>query len=221
MQNTATQRPDDPNALYGEVWAQGEDLRHRLARRLHDDVCGQLIGSLMDLTLIRNSLPPQSAELSAKLQRSTDVLGLAVKANRELVEQLRPSLLDNVGLFAALKWHAVETCRLAGVTCHTRLPLDEPNYTTEVSLHLFRLAEEALLMMMQQSVHRIELYATEGAPMNLTLTALGGTPPANDDAVNTSRLALMKIRAALAGATLEVSQPAGGGVAVTILARPA
>ena len=221
MQKTATQQPDNSGALYGEVWSHGEELRNRLARRLHDDVCGQLIGSLMDLALIRNSLPPQSSELSAKLQRSTDVLGLAVKATRELVEQLRPSLLDNVGLFAALKWHTVESCRVAGVTCNARLPIDEPNYAPDVSLHLFRLAEEALLMLMQQPVERIELYAAEAAPMNLTLTAVGRMPHVQDDAANASRLALMKIRADLAGATLDVSRPEGGGMAVTILAKAA
>src|ERR1700760_1860496 len=123
MQSTDSDTTEDSSALLEETWARSEVLRQRLARRLHDDVCGQLIGSLMDLTLIRNQLPPTLSEISGKLQRSCDVLSAAVRANREWGEELRPSLLDNVGLFAALKWHVVETCRTAGIPCSPRLPI--------------------------------------------------------------------------------------------------
>jgi glucose-6-phosphate-specific signal transduction histidine kinase len=63
---------------------------------------------------------------------------------RKLIEDLRPTLLDNVGLFAALRWHVQTACRRATLTCHVEVPEDEPKVSPTIGITLFRIVQEAL-----------------------------------------------------------------------------
>jgi signal transduction histidine kinase len=78
------------------------------------------------------------------LVRARQTLAAAIDMMRKLIEELRPTLLDNVGLFAALRWHVQAACKRAGTTCIIDVPEDERRFLPNVPIALFRIVQEAL-----------------------------------------------------------------------------
>lgn len=129
-----------------------------VARELHDDLGGCLIGAVMDLS----SLAPQFASLGpdaqAKMVRVRRALGEAIEVARRITEQLRPTLLDNVGLFTALRWQLKNVCARTQIKCTDSLPANEPRLNSRASIALFRSAQEALTVGLERpDVTELEL----------------------------------------------------------------
>jgi signal transduction histidine kinase len=67
-----------------------------------------------------------------------------VQIKRRIIEELRPTLLDNLGLSAALDWQVHEICDRAGLACNIATPGDDSNIAPQVSIALYRILQEAL-----------------------------------------------------------------------------
>jgi signal transduction histidine kinase len=67
-----------------------------------------------------------------------------VDVKRRVVESLRPTLLDNLGLLPALRWQAADTCGRAGLKCVEHYPPTELQLTPEASIAIFRIVQEGL-----------------------------------------------------------------------------
>jgi hypothetical protein len=78
-------------------------------------------------------------------------LSAGVDLKRRIIEELRPTLLDEVGLFAALRWQMKETCGQAGLKCIESYPNEEPAFTSEAAIALFRVAQEAFTNILKHS----------------------------------------------------------------------
>lgn len=127
------------------------DLVHReseqhvedAARILHDDLGGLLVGASMDMAWIA-AQPALSAAVHEKLARAQALLRNAVLVKRQLVEDLRPSLLENVGLNAALRWY-LKGDHSGTVTKFTDALLDpEPELSAQVRVAVFRIFQDAI-----------------------------------------------------------------------------
>ena len=114
-----------------------------LARTLHDDLGGLLVGAIMDVGWISNH-PSLPAELREKLERAQGLLKAAIDLKRELIENLRPTLLENVGLFSTLRWHMKARCEYAAIPYTVSLPAAEQTLSPEVRIGIFRIFQEAL-----------------------------------------------------------------------------
>src|SRR6202023_1633190 len=73
-------------------------------------------------------------------------LDSAIELTRRLTDQLRPTLLDNVGLFAASRWLLKNACARRDVHCADCFPSEEPRLTSAHSIALFRSVQEALIL---------------------------------------------------------------------------
>lgn len=133
----------DQNALASHLQASIEAERFQLVRELHDDMGGLVVGALMDVAWVEAHLG-QSADVPAKLQRARQSLRAAIDLKRKLIEEMRPTLLDNVGLFAALKWHFARLCDTSNVTNVATFASAEPVLKPEVAISVFRAVQEAL-----------------------------------------------------------------------------
>jgi signal transduction histidine kinase len=122
--------------------------RATLARSLHDDLGGLLVSAVMDLGWIEQHLGPD--ELRERLSRVRGTLAAAIDLKRNLIEDLRPSLLDNFGLFAAFRWHVKHSCKLAGVSCTEHYPVEELNLRPEALAALFRTMQEMLAVIVAE-----------------------------------------------------------------------
>ncbi len=120
-----------------------EDEKARLAREIHDELGGTLAAAQIDLQMLANKLPPDDAR-QARLVRSMAAIDDAVQVKRRIIEDLRPSVLDNLGIAAALKWQCVEYEKRSGVPCRVELEDDDLVLPAAPSIALYRVAQEAL-----------------------------------------------------------------------------
>jgi signal transduction histidine kinase len=115
-----------------------------LARQLHDELGGALVGAKMDLAWLRRRIGSTDPEVIARWDRLERALETGIAFKRRVVEQLRPTLLDNLGFYAAARWLVEETCAAASLKCELDLPLPEPPLPKGVGIALFRVLQESL-----------------------------------------------------------------------------
>ena len=143
-------------ALSGRLEAAREDERTGIARELHDELGQALTALKMDLAWVERRLG--SGEAREKLQeikRSTDDI---IDSVRRISSELRPGLLDDLGLAAALEWLAEEFERRAGVRCTVQSELGDRKLDRAPSTATFRIVQEALTNVARHaSASRVEV----------------------------------------------------------------
>ena len=83
-----------------------------------------------------------------------DALQAGVDLKRRVVEHLRPTLLDNLGLFSALRWQVADSCGRADLKCVERYPSQELNLIPEASIAIFRIVQESLTNILKHAQAR-------------------------------------------------------------------
>jgi len=132
---------------------------------------------------------------------------------------LRPTLLDNVGLFAALRWQLKETCGSAGLKCSESYPDEEPKFTSEAAIALFRIAQEAFTNILKHSAAKsvdITLDMDEDAVVMQISDDGKGIPAGRLTAVGSHGLASMRHRVRALGGLLDVRSPPSGGTILLV-----
>jgi signal transduction histidine kinase len=115
-----------------------------LARALHDEVGGLIVSAMMDVSWAEAHFDSCETEARQRLTRVKQILGTAIDIKRKIIEELRPTLLDNVGLFAALSWQLKNTWGRAGLVSTENYPDAELSFRPDVLIALFRIGQEAL-----------------------------------------------------------------------------
>jgi hypothetical protein len=128
-----------------------EREKQALAREMHDSLGGLLVATKMDVAWVRRRLRTEDPQVEERFERIQSALDRAVDFKRRIVENLRPTLLDSMGLFAALRWQLDETCGRAGLTCTDSLPNEEAVLLSEASIALFRVAQESFTNILKHS----------------------------------------------------------------------
>src|SRR5256885_1256308 len=121
-----------------------EEERARIAREIHD-VLGQTLTALkLDVSSLREMVARREPSADTRLQEIAGLLDTAIKDVRRLASQLRPVVLDQLGLPAALDWLTRDFQRRTGIECRVRSHLPEIAVPADVSTGLFRILQEAL-----------------------------------------------------------------------------
>jgi signal transduction histidine kinase len=115
-----------------------------LARELHDELGGLIVSAIMDVAWAEAHFDSRETEARQRLTRVKQTLSTAMDIKRKMIEELRPTLLDNVGLFAALRWQLKNTWGRAGLVSTENYPEAELSFRPDVLIALFRIAQEAL-----------------------------------------------------------------------------
>ena len=121
-----------------------EDEKSKLARDIHDELGGILVSAKMDVAWAEKRVKGRDPEAAAKLERALQALDNGVDIKRRIIEELRPTLLDNLGLSAAVDWQVHEICDRAGLKCTIATPPDESAIPPSVSIAIYRIVQEAL-----------------------------------------------------------------------------
>jgi signal transduction histidine kinase len=144
LERMVADRTAELESLSSYLQTSTEREKARLARDLHDELGGILTSAKIDIAWLEGHSKAADPEVVPKLQRLASVLDEAVDLKRRVVENLRPSLLDHLGLGAALNWHVQETCKKADLQCRIRsLPDTEP-VPPEMAIAIYRLVQEGL-----------------------------------------------------------------------------
>ena len=121
-----------------------EEEKAKLARELHDTLGSNLTAINMDLNWIQRRLPEGSREVRERLQRVLQMLADTVELKHEVIEGLRPSHLDNLGLAFAMRSHCREFTRRTGLPCDVDVHEDFDDLDPAWSIAFYRIAQEAL-----------------------------------------------------------------------------
>ena len=121
-----------------------EEERTRIARKIHDDMGQALTALKIDLTWLNKKLTDAQPLIREKLQSMVTLINETIETVHNLSEDLRPGILDDFGLSAAIEWQAEEFQKRTGIECRINLASDESNLSKEKSTNLFRIVQESL-----------------------------------------------------------------------------
>jgi len=115
-----------------------------LARELHDELGGLLVATKIDVSWLRKRADDGSEAAKLRWERVLRCMDEGLMLKRRIIESLRPTLLDNVGLEAALRWLVDETLRRGGILCEERYPEQMPELSPDARIAVFRAVQECL-----------------------------------------------------------------------------
>jgi signal transduction histidine kinase len=130
-------------ALTGRLHVLQEEERSQLARELHDEFGAAFTALKVDLHWILARLPKHSDGLEEKARVMSELIDNSVDSVRRTAGLLRPRLLDDFGLVAAIEWQIEEFQRRTGIQCVTSFP-EEVAIDRALSTAVFRILQEAL-----------------------------------------------------------------------------
>ena len=219
LERLVEQRTEELSELSTHLQSLAEQEKSALSRELHDELGGLLVAARMDVSWIEERLGTQDPEVQAHFRRVHEALQSGVDVKRRVVENLRPSLLDNLGLFPALRSQVADACGRAGLECIERYPPEELPLTPEASITVFRIVQEALTNVVKHArAHTVEVTIEQRAPwLLLRIRDDGvGLPLERLRALRSHGLAAMRQRAAGLGGQWQVRRPPGGGNEVEV-----
>jgi PAS domain S-box-containing protein len=121
-----------------------EEERTAIAREIHDDLGQALTGLKMDLSWLAKKLPENEKALIDKIQAMSDLTNTTLKTVQRISTELRPGLLDDLGLVAAIEWQTEEFQNRTGIRCKLIVDPEEISVDEKRSTALFRILQEAL-----------------------------------------------------------------------------
>ena len=136
---------EELQALSDSILAGREDEKRRIARELHDDLGQRLSALKMDLAMLEGDLQDErgSARVLGQVGAMHAVIDETIAAVRRISADLRPALLDELGLSAALDWLAKDFGRRYSIRVSTQVP-EELDVTEQAATAVFRIVQEAL-----------------------------------------------------------------------------
>jgi signal transduction histidine kinase len=142
LDQTVTTRTAELAGLSRYLLTAREEEKARIARELHDELGSSLTAVNMDLAWVRQRI--EDPLLATRLARAAEVLTSTVQMKRRIIHELRPSMLDNLGLSSAIESHAADFSERIGVPIETDVPDELPRLKDGCSIALFRIFQEAL-----------------------------------------------------------------------------
>jgi PAS domain S-box-containing protein len=129
--------------LSGYIQSAREEERTRIAREIHDELGGALTGLKMDLVSLRKSVGADSAahERASKTVKAVDGI---IQAVRRIATELRPAVLDDFGLVAALEWQLQDFETRSGIVCRLDARVEEVSLPPREATDVFRVFQETL-----------------------------------------------------------------------------
>ncbi|MEP7374433.1 MAG: PAS domain S-box protein [Chitinophagaceae bacterium] len=206
--------------LTGHLQNVREEERLHIAREIHDEL-GQLLTVLkMDVSWLNKKIEPGNNFAKEKLTEILSLIDTTVKTVRRIASELRPSLLDDLGLLAAMEWHLEEFERRSGISKELHLPEAEPQLPDSLKIGLFRIFQESLTNVARHSEAKRVVVSLIQEDKQLILTIKdNGTGFEEKPAAAKKTLGLlgMKERTMMMGGIYSISGVKGEGTIVTVI----
>ncbi len=210
---------DQLRALAMSLQTAAERERLRIARELHDQLGQALTGMKMDLDWIVRKHGTGGDAWTLMVQNSMKVVDSTIALVRKIATELRPDMLDALGLPAAIEWHAEEFQRRTGISCAVHVPANILEISDDEKIAVFRIYQEALTNIARHAKAKHVLVSLERQQNAAILTV-------NDDGVgfrvdlleHTQSLGVagMRERSLLLGAEFSLQSSQGNGTTITL-----
>ncbi len=198
-----------------------EKERAHIARELHDELGQQLTGLKMELSWLGAHLAGKGDDLAAKAESMKHQIETTIKSVRRISTDLRPALLDDLGLCAAIEWLAADFSAKTGVAVDLDLDVDLAVccQTEELATALFRITQECLTNVARHAEAtqvRISLH-NEGRCVALAVADNGKGMTQDGGGSGGHGLIGIRERALMLGAEAKFISSPGAGTAVTVV----
>jgi two-component system sensor histidine kinase UhpB len=205
-------------ALAAHVESVREQERLRIAREIHDELGQSLTCMGMDLAFLDKQIGTDNKEAAARVAALVDLVKDTIRCVRRISSELRPSILDDLGLGAAIEWLAHDFEARTEIACSVQVP-EDLSLPFELATPLFRVCQEALTNVTRHAHagHVGITLSCSNAQISLTVTD-DGRGITEEEIRRHGSLGLlgMKERVAILGGTLDVQGRPGQGTTVAI-----
>ncbi|HEY9429292.1 MAG TPA: histidine kinase [Gemmatimonadaceae bacterium] len=205
-------------ALASRLQAVREEERTSIAREIHDELGQALTGLKLDVSWIRNRLPSEH-EMAAQCASMITRIDETLTAVRRIATSLRPSVLDELGLAAAVEWQGQEFGNRTGITVVTELSMGDTVVSDELGSSIFRILQEALTNVARHAhASRVSIGLTRVSDLLTLVVADDGVGLSSDQFRGTASLGIvgMRERALACGGALLIAGEPGSGTSVTL-----
>jgi PAS domain S-box-containing protein len=144
MENELMRSREQLRSLSAHLQQIREEERIRIARELHDELGGFLTVLKLDLSSLGKEAATDSASFREKLDSMSKTMVAAIGSVRRICSDLRPSVLDHIGLTAAIEWQVEEWQTKTGVRCAMSSSIDDETVDPGRATAAFRVLQEAL-----------------------------------------------------------------------------
>jgi signal transduction histidine kinase len=196
-----------------------EEERIRIAREIHDELGQVLTGLRLQLTWLAKHLPPRPAALHEKARLIAQRIDETIQIVRRIATELRPGILDNMGLLAALEWQANEFQIQTRIHCSVVAEVGEMRLDQDLNTAFFRIFQEALTNVVRHAnATRVEVrLRRKNGSLVLEVQDNGrGISEAELRNVKSIGLIGMRERAGLLGGEVTWNGQPGKGTTVTV-----
>jgi PAS domain S-box-containing protein len=217
---------EELRALSERLRAVREEESTRIAREVHDEVGQALTALQMDVAWLGKKLgpsgAPESENLAAKLRSMAQSIDQTIAAVQRIATELRPGVLDGLGLEAAIEWYVREFEKRTGIGCRFHSDLGAAPIDSERATAIFRILQEALTNVARHSgATQVEVELTADSKRLLLEVRDNGRGFPEDRVAHSRSLGLlgMQERARSFDGNVAIRAAPGGGttIAVTIL----
>ncbi|HEU4681440.1 MAG TPA: GAF domain-containing sensor histidine kinase [Gemmatimonadales bacterium] len=207
--------------LSARMIEQHEDERRRLSRELHDETAQVFSAVKMELGVLRGTVQPNQA---ARLDQVLNLIDTGIRSIRNVTNDLRPSLLDDLGLLPALRSLVADFSARSGIRTGLAAPSTLPPLSREAELALFRALQEALSNVLRHAGARtVDIgisINTEGVLLQVSDDGQGlppGVTPGTLELQGHMGLAGMRERITALGGTVRLRRQAGAGALLEVV----
>ena len=206
-------------ALAGRLQSIREEERKKVAREIHDQLGQALTAIKIDLSLMVHELPAGEDQPAKRAASILQLVDESIRTVRRIATDLRPGILDDLGLVAAIEWAGKDFQARTGTRCRLDLPQDDIAVDPKQATAIFRIFQETLTNVARHadaSQVDVRIAREDG---HLTLEVHDNGKGISEDELS-SRESLgilgMRERAVLLGGELTISGPPGNGTTVRV-----
>lgn len=121
-----------------------EEERTRVARKIHDELGQSLTALQMDMSWLKSRLPVGNESIRKTAQNMSGLVDSTIESVHNITTELRPSLLDDLGLPAAIEWQAADFQKRSGIPFQTSIHCRRQTIDQEMATTIFRIFQETL-----------------------------------------------------------------------------
>ena len=199
-----------------------EEERTRIAREVHDELGQALTGCKLDLAWIASKLPKEKdlKPLQEKTRALVAHIDSTIKMVRRIATELRPGILDHLGLAEALEWQANEFQTRTGIKCDVHASLRDLSLDPDLNTAFFRIFQETLTNIIRHAgATQVTVHLKQRDERIILEVKDNGRGISQDEISNTQSMGLlnMRERAGLLGGDFKIAPGSGGkGTKVTV-----
>jgi signal transduction histidine kinase len=206
-------------ALAANLDSAREEERTRIAGELHDQLGQALTAMKYDLAWLSDRLAQKDENLAERAKTVTAQMDTMIKTVRRISTELRPGMLDDLGLAASIEWQARDFEKRTGIVCVVHVPTEELSLTRTQSIALFRIFQEALTNVARHAGAQLIEVRLITTPEELTLQVQDdgrGIQVQEIAGLQSLGLLGMRERAKRLGGTFDIQGRSGEGTVVTV-----